>query len=439
MKKLKIAFHTLGCKLNYSETSFISQSFDQNRFEEVDFKAPADIFVINTCTVTAVAEKKCRNVARMIKKRNPESKIVFMGCYSELKSNEIKEIKEVDLIVGSSNKYKLPELIDALMSNNQNDIIQVEIDSKNTFFSSWSQGERTRSFLKIQDGCDYYCSYCAVPFARGNSRSDSIENVILNANKIIRIGVQEIVLTGVNIGDFGRKNRETFFDLLKQMSSITDLKRVRISSIEPNLLTDEIIEFVAKSRNIMPHFHIPLQSAHPRILSEMKRRYSLELFSHKVQKIKELMPHACIAVDVICGFPGETAEEFQQSVEYLSSIDVTYLHVFTYSIRQNTEAETLKNHVDEKEKKRRSIMLHELSEKKKLDFYNTHQLKIYDVLFESEIENNTISGFTPNYIRVKIPYNIDYINKIIPVQLKQIDSDGVYIGIVEDDSHLLAN
>lgn len=432
MKKIKIAFHTLGCKLNYSETSFISQTFDKNRFEEVDFKTNANIFVINTCTVTAVAEKKCRNVARMIKKRNPESKVVFMGCYSELKSNEIKEIPEVDLIIGSSNKYKLPEFIDSLVNNHQNEKIHVDIASKNSFYSSWSQGERTRSFLKIQDGCDYYCSYCAVPYARGSSRSDSIENVLSNAKKIIHQDIQEIVLTGVNIGDFGRKNGESFFDLLKQMNSLPDLKRIRISSIEPNLLTDEIIEFVAKSCNIMPHFHIPLQSAHPRILSEMKRRYNLELFSHKVKKIKELMPHACIAVDVICGFPGETAEDFQQSVAYLSSIDITYLHVFTYSIRQNTQAETLKNHVDEKEKKRRSIILHELSEKKKLDFYRENQNKVYDVLFESVVENNTISGFTPNYIRVKIPYDIDLINKIIPVQLKQMDSDGVYIGIVSD-------
>lgn len=430
MKKIKIAFHTLGCKLNYSETSFISQTFDKNRFEEVDFKTNANIFVINTCTVTAVAEKKCRNVARMIKKRNPESKVVFMGCYSELKSNEIKEIPEVDLIIGSSNKYKLPEFIDSLVNNHQNEKIHVDIASKNSFYSSWSQGERTRSFLKIQDGCDYYCSYCAVPYARGSSRSDTIENVISNIQKIIHQGIQEIVLTGVNIGDFGRKNGENFFDLLKQINSLSDLKRVRISSIEPNLLTDEIIEFVAKSNNIMPHFHIPLQSAHPRILSEMKRRYNLELFSHKVKKIKELMPHACIAVDVICGFPGETAEDFQQSVAYLSSIDITYLHVFTYSIRQNTQAETLKNHVDEKEKKRRSIILHELSEKKKLDFYRENQNKVYDVLFESVVENNTISGFTPNYIRVKVPYRIDYINSIIPVQLKQIDSDGVYIGIM---------
>lgn len=430
MKKIKIAFHTLGCKLNYSETSFISQTFDKNRFEEVDFKTNADIFVINTCTVTAVAEKKCRNVARMIKKRNPESKVVFMGCYSELKSNEIKEIPEVDLIIGSSNKYKLPEFIDSLVNNHQNEKIHVDIASKNSFYSSWSQGERTRSFLKIQDGCDYYCSYCAVPYARGSSRSDTIENVISNIQKIIHQGIQEIVLTGVNIGDFGRKNGENFFDLLKQINSLSDLKRVRISSIEPNLLTDEIIEFVAKSNNIMPHFHIPLQSAHPRILGEMKRKYNLELFSHKVKKIKELMPHACIAVDVICGFPGETETEFQQSVDYLSSIDITYMHVFTYSIRKNTQAEILKNHVPEKDKKNRSIILHNLSEKKKLNFYHSFQNEICDVLFESEIENNNISGFTPNYIRVKVPYRIDYINSIIPVQLKQIDSDGVYIGIM---------
>ncbi len=428
MNKIRIAFHTLGCKLNYSETSFISHTFDSQKFEEVNFREPADIFIINTCTVTAVAEKKCRNAARMIKKNNPKSKVVFMGCYSELKSNEIAKIEEVDLIIGSSNKNNLPSLIESMLNESDQDKVQIDLESKNIFFTSWSQGERTRSFLKIQDGCDYYCSYCAVPYARGNSRSDSILNVLQNIHQIIDKGIKEIVLTGVNIGDFGRKSDESLYKLLCEVNQISTLKRLRISSIEPNLLTDEIIELVATSKNIMPHFHIPLQSAHPRILKEMKRRYSLDLFTQKVQKIKSLMPDACIAIDVICGFPGETEEDFKKSYLYLKNTDLTYLHVFTYSIRQNTVAESLVNHVNETEKKRRSVMLHELSEIKKREFYEKYQNAKFDVLFESDVLNNTISGFTPNYIRVKIPYNKDVINKIVSIKLKQIEEDGVYLG-----------
>ncbi|MDD2413087.1 MAG: tRNA (N(6)-L-threonylcarbamoyladenosine(37)-C(2))-methylthiotransferase MtaB [Bacteroidales bacterium] len=425
--KTKIAFHTLGCKLNYSETSYLSKLLDHNTFEETDFKEKADVYVINTCTVTSTAEKKCRSFARSARKRNPQSKIVFMGCYSELKAKELQDSGEIDLIIGSSNKFELPELLSALVRGKQEEIVHVDKNAENSFFSSWSSEGRTRTFLKIQDGCDYFCAYCAVPLARGASRSDTIENVIKNAKEIVAQDIKEIVLTGVNIGDFGRKNDQSFYILLKQLSDIDGLERVRISSIEPNLLTDEIIELVAQHPKLMPHFHIPLQSAHPRILKEMKRRYSLELFSEKINKIKQLLPDACIAIDLICGFPGETEQDFEESVEYLTNINITYLHVFPYSVRANTVAEKLSNHLLDNVKKERSKILHTLSDYKKNIFYSSQIGSIHDVLFEDVKHDNMISGFTENYIRVKTNYNKELANTIAMVKLKQIDTDGVYV------------
>lgn len=425
--KTKIAFHTLGCKLNYSETSYLSKLLDKNTFEETDFKEKADVYVINTCTVTSTAEKKCRSFARSAHKRNPQSKIVFMGCYSELKAKELQDSGEIDLIIGSSNKFELPELLLSLVNGKQEEVVHIDKNARDTFFSSWSSEGRTRTFLKIQDGCDYFCAYCAVPLARGASRSDTIENVIKNAKEIVAQDIKEIVLTGVNIGDFGRKNNESFYNLLIQLSEIDGLERIRISSIEPNLLTDEIITMVSQNPKIMPHFHIPLQNAHPRILKEMKRRYSRELFTEKINKINELMPKACIAIDLICGFPGETEQNFKESLNYLSEINISYLHVFPYSIRENTAAEKFDNHLPESVKKERSKIMHELSDLKKNKFYSSQKGSIHDVLFEDINHNDMISGFTENYIRVKTNYNKELANTIVKVKLKQIDTDGVYI------------
>lgn len=425
--KTKIAFHTLGCKLNYSETSYLSKLLDHNTFEETDFKGKAEVYVINTCTVTSTAEKKCRSFARSARKRNPQSKIVFMGCYSELKAKELQDSGEIDLIIGSSNKFELPELLLSLVHNKQAEVVHIDKNARDTFFSSWSSEGRTRTFLKIQDGCDYFCAYCAVPLARGASRSDTIENVIKNAKEIVAQDIKEIVLTGVNIGDFGRKNDQSFYILLKQLSEIDGLERLRISSIEPNLLTDEIITMVSQNPKIMPHFHIPLQNAHPRILKEMKRRYSRELFTDKITKINELMPEACIAIDLICGFPGETEQDFEESINYLNEINISYLHVFPYSIRENTVAEKLSNHLPENVKKERSKIMHELSDLKKNKFYSSQKGSIHDVLFEDINHNDMISGFTENYIRVKTNYNKTLVNTIVKVKLKQIDTDGVYI------------
>ena len=425
--KTKIAFHTLGCKLNYSETSFISKLLDQDKFTEIDFKESADIYIINTCTVTSTAEKKCRTFARSAKKKNPNAKIVFMGCYSELKSQELLKTGEIDLIIGSSNKLELPKLLTELALGNQTEAIHINTSAREEFFSSWSTEDRTRSFLKIQDGCDYFCAYCAVPLARGNSRSDTVENVVKNAMEICHNNIKEIVLTGVNIGDFGRKNNESFYTLLHKLTHVNGLERIRISSIEPNLLTDEIIELVAANPKLMPHFHIPLQSAHPRVLKEMKRKYSIDLFNEKINKISQLIPHACIAVDLICGFPSETNNEFEEGLNYLNNLNISYLHVFPYSIRENTLAEKLASQVSDISKKERSKMLQSLSDNKKRLFYLSQKDTIQKVLFEDKIHHGYISGFTENYIRVKIKHHASLINNIVRVKLKQIDSDGVYL------------
>ncbi|MGI6320825.1 MAG: tRNA (N(6)-L-threonylcarbamoyladenosine(37)-C(2))-methylthiotransferase MtaB [Bacteroidales bacterium] len=429
MIKKRIAFHTLGCKLNYSETSFLSQNIDKEKFTEVPFGSEADIYVINTCTVTATAEKKCRQIASKIKNRNPEAKVIFMGCYSELKHLELENFDGVDVIIGGPNK---PQLLDVLNDDSYFDTKSSLIDpnSREEFFSTWSSGERTRSFLKIQDGCDYHCSYCAVALARGDSRSDSIENVVKNVKTIAKEGIKEIILTGVNIGDFGRKNGESFYELLVELDKVEEMDRIRISSIEPNLLTDEIIELVSKSKRIMPHFHIPLQSAKSEILKMMKRRYNVELFTNRIKTIKELIPHACIAIDLICGFPGETDDFFEESFDYLNELPISYLHVFTYSLRPDTPAEMMKNHVPERSKKERSSRLHKLSDKKKLAFYKQFIGKEMDVLFESTNSKGFIEGFTGNYIRVKTEFDPELINNIVKVNLKEIDKDGNVLGEV---------
>lgn len=422
--KIRIAFHTLGCKLNFSETSFLSRSFDADRYEIVDFKENADVYVVNTCLVTERAEKKSWAFLRAAKRRNPNAIVAAVGCFSEVKKQEVLGIREVDVVLGSSDKFELPEKINELVG------IPVKSDfhehSENDFKMLYSLGDRTRSFFKIQDGCDYFCSYCAVPFARGRSRSDTVENTLRSALEIAATGIKEIILTGVNIGDFGRKNGESFYQLLAALDKEETLERIRISSVEPNLLTDEIIELVAHSKRLQPHFHIPLQSGSDKVLKAMKRRYDTALFSERVCKIKKLIPHCCIAVDVIAGFPGESDEDFSTTYQLLENLDVTYMHVFTYSEREGTIAVQLNDVLPHAVRTKRSKDLMNLSEKKKTQFYLQNARSIRNVLFESDNDNGVMYGFTDNYIKVKVQYNETHVNKIIPVELSVLEKDGIF-------------
>ncbi len=420
MKK-RIAFHTFGCKLNFSETSSIARDFREDEFEIVDFKEQADVYVINTCSVTGAAEKKCRYTIKQAHRRNPDAKIAVIGCFSELKPNEIAAFEGVDIILGSNNKFQLPQL---LLSAER---IPLSDESANLLFiPSYSSGDRTRSFVKVQDGCDYFCSYCTIPFARGKSRSGNIAEVLVLVSNVLKEGIKEIILTGVNVGDFGRKNGETFFDLLKELNGINRLQRIRISSIEPNLLTDEIIGFVAQSRNLLPHFHIPLQSGSNKVLELMKRKYKKEVFESRVLKVKELMPDACIAADVIVGFPGETDDDFTDTLNFIEQLPLSYIHVFTYSERPGTKAVDLPFTVDSKTRNYRSQRLHELSEIKKNIFYESNKGRSVNVLFESDNHNGFMHGFTENYIKVKTPYNTVLVNEITDARLKEWDLNFEY-------------
>ncbi|MEI6348478.1 MAG: tRNA (N(6)-L-threonylcarbamoyladenosine(37)-C(2))-methylthiotransferase MtaB [Bacteroidota bacterium] len=422
MEKIyKIAFHTLGCKLNYSETSAISRTLDSSKFEVVPYKELADIYIINTCAVTGSAEKKCRTLIHAAHRRNPEAHIGLIGCFSELKPEELSIIDGVDIVLGSGNKFSLAQKIESLLFDNQETITEVNPEAHLEFHSSWSSGERTRSFLKIQDGCDYHCSYCTVCIARGESRSDSISHVVVNAREIVSSNIKEIILTGVNIGDFGRKTGESFADLLRELIKIEGLERVRISSIEPNLLTDEIIELVSKSEKLMPHFHIPLQSGSNKILKLMQRRYLREVFATRVSKAKALIPNCFIAADVIVGFPNEQDEDFEETFQFLEQMDLQALHVFSYSIRPNTIAGEMDQQVPEYQKKIRSKRLIELSSKMTLDFYHKQVGKVYPILAESSQHQGNMSGFTPNYIKCSFPYNNNLSNKIIQGQIERID------------------
>src|SRR5476649_2355331 len=401
----KVAFYTLGCKLNYSETSSIGRLFNNAGYDTVDFTNTPDVFVINTCSVTENADKKCRKVVNEALKISPNAYVTIVGCYAQLKPKEIAEIPGVDMVLGAAEKFLIVDYITDLTKNPKALVYNQPVSEANEFVAGWSFGNnRTRTFLKVQDGCDYSCSFCTIPLARGNSRSDTIENVVKQANEIAASGVKEIVLTGVNLGDFGirdGKREDKFFDLVKALDKVEGIDRIRISSIEPNLLTDEIIEFVAASKRFVPHFHIPLQSGSDKILGLMRRRYKRELYTNRVAKIKELMPDCCIGVDVIVGFPGETREDFIDTYNFLNELDISYLHVFTYSERENTLAATMTGTVPGSTRADRSKMLHILSDKKRRAFYDTQLDKTAEVLFEGDIKDGYMHGFTRNYVKVK--------------------------------------
>lgn len=423
----KVAFYTLGCKLNYSETSTISRKFEEKGYLKVDFTDQPDIFIINTCSVTENADKKCRKIVREARGISPDAYVAIIGCYAQLKPKEISEIPGVDAVLGAAEKFQLVELLDGFVRPAQPTVFASDIKEVDTFNTSYSIHDRTRTFLKVQDGCDYSCSFCTIPLARGSSRSDSIVNLVKHANEIAATGVKEIVLTGVNTGDFGLRNgvrEERFIDLIKELDNIENIDRFRISSIEPNLLTDEIIEFVSQSKRFVPHFHIPLQSGSNAILKQMRRRYQCELYASRVDKIKSLMPDCCIGVDVIVGFPGETHEHFLETYQFLNELDISYLHVFTYSERENTLATALPDSVPMKIRNERSRMLHILSDKKRRAFYEKNLTKSFTVLFENDVEEGLMHGFTENYIRVAAKYDPLLINETKLVTLTSINQKG---------------
>ena len=423
----KVAFYTLGCKLNYSETSTIGRQFTNAGFETVDFTEAADVYIINTCSVTENADKKCRKVVKEALKHSPSAYITIVGCYAQLKPKEIAEIEGVDMVLGAAEKFMIVDFISDLTKEPKTIIHNKPIDETNQFVSSYSYGDRTRTFLKVQDGCDYSCTFCTIPLARGESRSDTIPNIIKQAEEIVLSGVKEIVLTGVNIGDFGIRNGEKvdkFFDLVQALDEVNGINRIRISSIEPNLLTNEIIEFVAKSKRFVPHFHIPLQSGSNKILGLMKRRYRRELYIDRVNTIKSLMPNACIGVDVIVGFPGETREDFLDTYNFLNELDISYLHVFTYSERDDTPAKDMEGVVPGSQRADRSKMLHILSDKKRRAFYETQLGKDALVLFEADHKEGFMHGFTSNYVKVKVKYDPVLVNELKTVKLTELLPDG---------------
>jgi len=424
----KVAFYTLGCKLNYAETSSISRSFEAKGFQKVAFGEPTDLYVINTCSVTDHADKKCRKVVSEGLKISPAARVVIIGCYAQLKPTEISSIPGVDLVLGANAKFDAVEHVERLGERTAAKIIATEIENTNSYHSSYSLSDRTRTFLKVQDGCDYPCTYCTIPLARGKSRSDEISNVVQQAIAIGETGVKEIVLTGVNIGDFGIQNglrKEKFLDLIQALDEVNSISRFRISSIEPNLLRDEIIDFVANSKRFVPHFHIPLQSGSNEILASMKRRYNRELYVDRVSHIKKVMPNACIGVDVIVGFPGETEAHFLETYNFLNELDISYLHVFTYSERANTQAASMDGKVHGGLKAERSKMLHILSEKKRRAFYETQIGKMDQILFEAALTGGMMEGFTRNYVKVKAQYDPLWINAEVNGFLNEVDSDGV--------------
>jgi len=430
-----VAFHTLGCKLNFSETSSIKRSFEDQGYSSVSFDEGADIYVINTCSVTDFADKKCRYEVRRALKYNPQAKVVVVGCYAQLKPQEIADIDGVDLVLGAAEKFNILSYIDEISSTSEKGLVKAgEVTEANSFVDAFSFGDRTRSFLKVQDGCDYKCSFCTIPQARGASRSDTIENVVNNARKIADLGTKEIVLTGVNIGDFGNgtaviegtkpKKEAMFIDLAKALDVVPGVSRYRISSIEPNLCTDEVIEFVAGSDNFLPHFHMPLQSGSDKMLKLMRRRYNKSLYTKRVAAIKNLMPHCCIGVDVIVGFPGETEQDFMDTYDYINDLDISYLHVFTYSERANTPAAEMADVVPMHVRKERNEMLRILSQKKRRAYYQQHIGSTRSVLVETDKKGN-LTGFTDNYVKVNIPQSDKSLaNTIIKVRLHEIADNG---------------
>ncbi|SHH74768.1 threonylcarbamoyladenosine tRNA methylthiotransferase MtaB [Chryseolinea serpens] len=424
----KVAFYTLGCKLNYSETSTISRLFEEKGHKKVDFTDTPDIFIINTCSVTENADKKCHKIVREARSISPDAYVAIIGCYAQLKPKEIAEIPGVDAVLGAAEKFRLVELLDGFVRQPQAQVFASDIEKANHFNTSYSLHDRTRTFLKVQDGCDYSCTFCTIPLARGNSRSDSIANIVKTAEEIATTEVREIVLTGVNTGDFGLqegKRVERFVDLIKALDQVEGIDRFRISSIEPNLLTDEIIAFVSQSQRFVPHFHIPLQSGSNKVLKLMKRRYLRELYHDRVNTIKSHMPHCCIGVDVIVGFPGETDEDFLETYQFLNELNISYLHVFTYSERENTTAATMPGKVPAHVRAERSKMLHILSDKKRRKFYEENLQREATVLFENDVEEGMMHGFTENYIRVVAKYDPVLVNELRKVKLLHIQAKGL--------------
>lgn len=418
-----VSFYTLGCKLNFSETSTIGRDMVEAGYQKVAFHKGADVYIINTCSVTDHADKKCKKIVKEALRHNINAFVIIIGCYAQLKPQEIAGIEGVDLVLGAAEKFNITRFIGDGIKKEIAEIKEGKIKEVIDYHSSYSIGDRTRTFLKIQDGCDYFCSFCTIPLARGKSRSDTISNVIAQAEEIVAQGIKEIVLTGVNTGDFGQNTKENFYQLLRALEAVDGLERLRISSIEPNLLSNEIIEFATGSKKIVPHFHIPLQSGSDELLKSMRRKYETQLFSSRVNKIKRLMPDACIGVDVIVGYPGETQELFLETFRYLNQLDISYLHVFTYSERENTSAVKLPGKVSLKIRSERSKMLHILSEKKKRFYYEQHIGKTYPVLWEAESDGEMMYGFTPNYIKVKTQYDPSLVNEIIPALLTELDTD----------------
>ena len=424
----KVAFYTLGCKLNYSETSTISRQFEAKGYRKVEFTDSPDIYIINTCSVTENADKKCRKVVKEARHHSPNAYVAIIGCYAQLKPKEISEIPGVDAVLGAAEKFRLMELLDGFVRQPEPVVMATDIEAANTFNTSYSWQDRTRTFLKVQDGCDYTCSFCTIPLARGASRSDNSDHVVETAQEIALNGVKEIVLTGVNLGDFGIREggrKERFIDLIKKLDKVEGIERFRISSCEPNLLTDEVIDFVAGSKKFVPHFHIPLQSGSNKILKLMRRRYQRELYVSRVEKIKQLIPHCCIGVDVIVGFPGETDQDFLDTYTFLNELNISYLHVFTYSERNNTLAATLPHAVPQKVRAERSTMLHSLSDKKRRFFYEQSLNSTATVLFENDVEDGWMHGFTENYVRVRAKYDPLLVNTLKNVQLVAIAENGM--------------
>ncbi|MEM6687540.1 MAG: tRNA (N(6)-L-threonylcarbamoyladenosine(37)-C(2))-methylthiotransferase MtaB, partial [Bacteroidota bacterium] len=424
-------FYTLGCKLNFSETSTIARNFQEEGFDKVDFSEQADIYVINTCSVTENADKRFKTIVKQAQKVNPDAFVAAVGCYAQLKPEELAAVDGVDLVLGATEKFKITDYINDLSKNDFGEVHSCEIEEADFYVGSYSIGDRTRAFLKVQDGCDYKCTYCTIPLARGISRSDTLENVLKNAKEISEQDIKEIVLTGVNIGDYGKgefgnkRHEHTFLELVQALDTVDGIERLRISSIEPNLLKNETIDFVSKSDTFVPHFHIPLQSGSNTLLRLMRRRYMRELYADRVQRIKETMPDACIGVDVIVGFPGETDELFLETYNFLAELNISYLHVFTYSERANTIAAQMEGVVSQSVRKKRSKMLRGLSVKKRRAFYESQIGKTKTVLFEGENKEGYIHGFTENYVKVKAPWNPELVNTLHEVTLTKIDDDGM--------------
>ncbi len=431
MNDKRVAFYTLGCKLNFSETSTIARSFENEGFKRVDFSEAADIYVINTCSVTENADKRFKTIVKQAQKANEDAFMIAVGCYAQLKPEELAAVDGVDLVLGATEKFKITDYLNDLTKNDHGEVHSCEINEADFYVGSYSIGDRTRAFLKVQDGCDYKCTYCTIPLARGISRSDKLENVLSNAAEISAQDIKEIVLTGVNIGDYGKgefgnkKHEHTFLDLVKALDDVDGIERLRISSIEPNLLKNETIDFVANSRTFVPHFHIPLQSGSDAILKKMRRRYMSDLYTDRVAQIRRVMPDACIGVDVIVGFPGETEEHFLETYNFLNELDISYLHVFTFSERDNTPAAEMDGVVPTKIRKKRSKMLRGLSAKKRRAFYESQIGTKRTVLFEGENKEGYIHGFTENYVKVKTPWNPELVNTLKDIELTKIDEDGL--------------